>query len=639
MRYDPPAPDWPDRDRFVLSAGHASILLYSMLHLTGYDLTLDDLRAFRQWGSRTPGHPERTTPPASRSPPGRSGQGFANAVGMAIAERCAAGPLRRRASCDHHTFVDLRRRRPRGGHQPRGRLAGRPPRPRPARLRLRRQPHHHRRPHRAGPHRRRRRALRGLRLARRGARRGRQRPRRARGARSRRAMAVDGPPVADRPAQPHRLPLAQRHRHRRRPRLRRSTPTRSAATKACMGLPPTRPSTCPTTCSAIYREAGARGRGAARRPGSSGSRRRPATDDAYDACLGRHRAARAGRTRSRPGSPARRWPPAWRAGRSSRPSLDVVPGLVGGGADLTGNTGTELKDEASSPPTTPGGRQIHFGIREHGMARGHERHGAARRRAAGRRHVLRLQRLHAPGRPPRRHQPGPGHLLLDPRLGRRRRGRPHPPADRAPGRRCGPCPACGSSARPTPTRPRQAWRVAVDARRPDRADPQPPGPAGPRGHRRQRRRRPGRLRPRARTGRRSEPDVVLVGTGSEVHVCVDAADAAGRRRASTVRVVSMPCWELFAEQADGLPAIACCPPRCPTLAVEAGVSFGWDRWADDIVGIDRFGASAPGGDGRWPSSASPPSTWPSGPAQLLDDLAPTRPTPTCVPRLPRERDR
>ena len=59
MKYDASDPHWPDRDRFVLSAGHASILLYSMLHLTGYDLSLDDLRAFRQWGSKTPGHPER----------------------------------------------------------------------------------------------------------------------------------------------------------------------------------------------------------------------------------------------------------------------------------------------------------------------------------------------------------------------------------------------------------------------------------------------------------------------------------------------------------------------------------------------------------------------------------------------------
>ena len=88
MRYDADAPDWPDRDRFVLSAGHASILLYSMLHLTGYGLTLDDLEAFRQWGSQTPG-PPRGAPHrrASRSPPARSARASPTRVGMGIAER------------------------------------------------------------------------------------------------------------------------------------------------------------------------------------------------------------------------------------------------------------------------------------------------------------------------------------------------------------------------------------------------------------------------------------------------------------------------------------------------------------------------------------------------------------------------
>src|SRR5437660_8046386 len=104
MRHDPSAPDWPDRDRFILSCGHASILLYSMLHLTGYGLTLDDIKAFRQWGSRTPGHPEVHHAPGVEVTTGPLGQGFANGVGMGIAERW----LRARFSpevCDHSTFV------------------------------------------------------------------------------------------------------------------------------------------------------------------------------------------------------------------------------------------------------------------------------------------------------------------------------------------------------------------------------------------------------------------------------------------------------------------------------------------------------------------------------------------------------
>ena len=87
MTFDPDDPTWADRDRFVLSAGHASILQYSMLHLAGYDLSLDDLRAFRQLGSRTPGHPEVGITPGVEVTTGPLGQGFANAVGLAIAER------------------------------------------------------------------------------------------------------------------------------------------------------------------------------------------------------------------------------------------------------------------------------------------------------------------------------------------------------------------------------------------------------------------------------------------------------------------------------------------------------------------------------------------------------------------------
>src|SRR3954471_2641035 len=87
MRFDPEQPHWPDRDRFILSCGHASVLLYSMLHLTGYDLSLDDLKGFRQWGSKTPGHPEVHHTPGVEVTTGPLGQGVANGVGFGIAER------------------------------------------------------------------------------------------------------------------------------------------------------------------------------------------------------------------------------------------------------------------------------------------------------------------------------------------------------------------------------------------------------------------------------------------------------------------------------------------------------------------------------------------------------------------------
>jgi transketolase len=107
LRHAPSSPTWPDRDRFVLSAGHASMLLYSLLHLTGYELGLEELMAFRQWGSRTPGHPEYGLTPGVEATTGPLGQGFANAVGMAIAERRLAFEFNRpgHGVVDHRTYV------------------------------------------------------------------------------------------------------------------------------------------------------------------------------------------------------------------------------------------------------------------------------------------------------------------------------------------------------------------------------------------------------------------------------------------------------------------------------------------------------------------------------------------------------
>jgi transketolase len=107
LRANPEDPSWPDRDRFVLSAGHACVLQYSLLHLTGYDLGLEDLKQFRQWGSRTPGHPERGHTPGIEVTTGPLGQGFGNAVGMALAERFLADRFNRpgQSVVDHHVYV------------------------------------------------------------------------------------------------------------------------------------------------------------------------------------------------------------------------------------------------------------------------------------------------------------------------------------------------------------------------------------------------------------------------------------------------------------------------------------------------------------------------------------------------------
>ena len=102
LKHNPKNPEWPDRDRFILSAGHASMLLYSLLFLTGYDVTLEDIKQFRQWGSRTPGHPEYGKTPGVETTTGPLGQGFANGVGMAMAERFLAAYFNRKG----HTIFD-----------------------------------------------------------------------------------------------------------------------------------------------------------------------------------------------------------------------------------------------------------------------------------------------------------------------------------------------------------------------------------------------------------------------------------------------------------------------------------------------------------------------------------------------------
>src|SRR5471032_1705909 len=107
LKYHATDPYWFDRDRFVLSAGHGSALLYSLLHLCGYDVSIDDLKQFRKWNSNTPGRPERSLTPGVEISTGPLGQGFANSVGMAIAEANLAARFNRDALnvVDHFTYV------------------------------------------------------------------------------------------------------------------------------------------------------------------------------------------------------------------------------------------------------------------------------------------------------------------------------------------------------------------------------------------------------------------------------------------------------------------------------------------------------------------------------------------------------
>ena len=274
----PDRPEWPDRDRFVCQPAtrRSCSTRCSTSRATGS--TLDDLEAVPAVGSTTPGHPESATPRASRSPPGRSARASPTASAWASPSG-TCGPVRRRHRRPPHVR-DLQRRLTSGGHQPRGCLARRPPRARPPGLRLRRQPHHDRRPDRARLQRRCRRALRGVRMACRAGRRGANDLDGLEAA-LRRAMAEEDRPSLIILRSHIGYPSPEQDRHRGRPRQ----PARGRGdplTKAGSGFRRTRSSTARPTCSTgTARPAPAAGRAWR---GTSASPHGRATAPTLDAC-------------------------------------------------------------------------------------------------------------------------------------------------------------------------------------------------------------------------------------------------------------------------------------------------------------------------------------------------------------------
>jgi transketolase len=580
MHFDPSDPDWPDRDRFVLSNGHASILQYSLLYLCGFGLELDDLRAFRQWGSRTPGHPERRHTPGIEVTTGPLGQGLADSVGMAIAER----ELRSRFGADvqdHFTFAIAgdgclqegisHEAASLAGHLGLGRLivtyddnhitidgdtvlsssddAGE---------RFRAYGWHVIELGEA--------ANDCDRLE----------------AAIREAMAVEDRPSLLRLRSHIGYPSPDHTDDHEAHGLAFDAEDVSR-TKAVMGIPD-EPFWAPADVVEAYR-AHAAARGAEAR--QAWEKRLADWDgdrDAWDA-------AWAGT-----GTPG--WQeglPTFEAGdklatrqaiqKALLASVDTVPGLVAGAADLTGNTGVKLEGTERQSPEHPDGRQIYFGIREHGMGAslvGMGCHGGVLP-VGGTFFVfsdylkptLRLAAMSA------------AHAVFvfsHDSVGVGEDGPTHQPIEQLAGLRAIPGLQVIRPADANETV--AAWRVAVDHDGPTAlilsrqsipvvTDGSAVEPGG------------------AVVRAADDARVVLLATGSEVAVCVEAAERlAGEGLPASV--VSLPSWDRFEAQPRAYQD-AVLPPDLPVLSVEAAATFGWARWADDSIGINRFGASAPGG--------------------------------------------
>lgn len=597
LRHNPADPAWPDRDRFVLSAGHASMLLYALLHLTGYELPMSEIERFRQWRSRTPGHPEFPLTPGVEATTGPLGQGVANAVGMAIAERHLAVRFNRPGSAivDHHTYaicsdgdmmegvaaeaVSL------AGHLGLGRLvllyddnqvslAGKASLSFSEDVPRRFEGYGwHTQVVPDGND------LEAIDKAIRGALAEQDRPSLV----SIRTIIGYGAPKKAGNHEAHGEPLGEEE-------LR--------GAKQALGWPLTPPLYVPDAARARFREALARGA----RWQAEWQARVDAWAKAHPDLAGQWRD---GQTRTlTPGWDAAL--PTFAPGTetATRDASGAVlaavsprlPALVGGDADLAPSTKTLVKGAGSFLKGSYEGRHLHFGVREHGMGgicNGLAYHGglivfcgtffnfsdymrpAVRLAALSELPVVYVWTHDsiALGEDGPTHQPVEqlASLRAMPNLVVIR------PADAnetvvawtvALRRRHGPT-ALVLTRQKLPVLDRAVYAPAEGLARGAYVLADPPG---------------------------GRPELILIGTGSEVSL-VAAAHAALVEDGLRARVVSMPSWELFqAQPAEYRESVL---PKAVgrRLAVEAAASLGWERWVGPegaILGLDRFGASAPG---------------------------------------------
>lgn len=588
LAHDPSDPSWPDRDRFVLSAGHASMLQYALAHLTGYDLPLEQLRRFRQLGSHTAGHPEYGHTPGVETTTGPLGQGLSNAVGMALAERMLAETYNH----DGHEVVDHRtwaiasdgdlmegvssEASSLAGHLGLDRLVvfwddnkitidGSTELAFSEDVLARYASYGWRTMEVSDAN-----DLEELDSVVKQAAVGDGRPTLVRVP----TVIGYGAPTKAGTSAAHGAPLG---------------PDDVTGAKAHDGWPYEEPFTVPSDVAA-HADQTERGQ------------------QLHAAWTERFRAYR----QDHPDLAAeleRRWrgelPDGWlealpnldeeaTATRKASQAVlnaiaDAVPELVGGSADLAASNNTTIKGGGDVEPGHFDGRNIHYGVREHAMGsitNGIALHGGFRPFAAT------FLIFNDYMRPPVRLAAMMGlptiYVYTHDSIGLGEDGPTHQPIEQLAGLRALPNLHLIRPADATETV--GAWQCALG-----RTD----GPTAMALTRQGVPALEGTDAERVAEGayavrHADEPDVVLVATGSEVAVAVDAADTLAAEGTS-VRVVSMPCWERFtrrpASQRDAL-----LPPDVPTVSVEAAAAFGWERFSHAHVGMDGFGASAPSSD-------------------------------------------
>jgi len=610
LRHSPSNPHWADRDRFVLSAGHASMLLYALLNLTGYDLPIEEIRRFRQWESATPGHPEYGLTPGVETTTGPLGQGFANAVGMAIAERMMAARFNR----DGHEIVNHRtwticsdgdlmegishEAASIAGHLRLGRLIalyddnsisldG------PTELSFdedvpaRFEAYGWRVLHIADGN-----DLSQIDQALATAAESDGRPTLV----CCRTIIGYGAPALAGTSKAHGSPLGA---------------DEARATKEFYGWPTDEPFLVPDEVAAWRDEMRHRG---------------TELEDAWNTAFTAYREAHPDLADLFERTIAGELPDGWEealptfgpddtiatraaSGKVLNAIADAVPELVQGAADLSSSTSTTLKDHGVVSAADFGGRNLYYGVREHAMGaitNGIVVHGGLRPVASTflqffdyMKNTVRLAALmEIPS----------VFVYTHDSIGLGEDGPTHQPVEHLAALRA--IPNCVTIRPADANETAQAWRIALE-----RTDGPtvlvltrqgvPPLP----------------VEPDVERGAyvvADGDDCTLIATGSEVAVALAARDLLADDDIAA-RVVSMPSWELFDAQ-DGDVIDDVLPDGPPRVAIEAASTFGWERWADAVLGIDTFGASAPGPElmTHYGMTAEDVA---SAAATLLDDLA------------------